>query len=393
MAHHRARRAERQRRSARHYRITRDALNEFLQSDVGSASARRVATCYRASCPVEGAHDADASTPALAQARCLARMTEVTARERFECPACGGAAEWIAAKQAARLPVLRHSLADAAAGGEGRRRSREHDLVEGAPRHADEASAAGRPTSAPSNARAARRSRSSSRNASAQNCDFCGSPALVPYDEIKAPIRPESLLPFKLAEAQVRDRVRQLVCVAAGSRPTRSSVARFTDTLHGVYLPVLDLRRAGASARLDGRRRATTTTRPRRYRDSKGQTQTRQVRHVRWEPASAARSTTSSTTSWSPERTGVSHDLLRSVEPFPTKNSCPTTPAYVSGCVVEQYQIVLAAAAQPRQAQMTRAAPRDVRRAGPRRHAPQSAISVRRSARRPSSTSSCRSGC
>ena len=33
-----------------------------------------------------------------------------------------------------------------------------------------------------------------------QNCEFCGSPALVDYKEIKAPIRPQSLLPFKVTE-------------------------------------------------------------------------------------------------------------------------------------------------------------------------------------------------
>ena len=33
-----------------------------------------------------------------------------------------------------------------------------------------------------------------------QRCEFCGSPALVDYTEIKAPIRPQSLLPFKVAE-------------------------------------------------------------------------------------------------------------------------------------------------------------------------------------------------
>ena len=33
-----------------------------------------------------------------------------------------------------------------------------------------------------------------------QNCDFCGSPKLVDYQEIKAPIRPQSLLPFTVTE-------------------------------------------------------------------------------------------------------------------------------------------------------------------------------------------------
>src|ERR1700753_3575303 len=42
----------------------------------------------------------------------------------------------------------------------------------------------------------------------AQRCDFCGSSALIPVDDIKAPIRPESLLEFKVAENVVRDKVR-----------------------------------------------------------------------------------------------------------------------------------------------------------------------------------------
>src|SRR5678810_958405 len=42
-----------------------------------------------------------------------------------------------------------------------------------------------------------------------QNCEFCGSPALVDYQEIKAPIRPQSLLPFTISQDQVRDRIKQ----------------------------------------------------------------------------------------------------------------------------------------------------------------------------------------
>jgi ribosomal protein S27E len=55
-----------------------------------------------------------------------------------------------------------------------------------------------------------------------QRCDFCGSTALVPYEEIKEPFRPESLLPMKLSENQVRDSIRNGTA-AAGSRPTNSS--------------------------------------------------------------------------------------------------------------------------------------------------------------------------
>ena len=42
-----------------------------------------------------------------------------------------------------------------------------------------------------------------------QNCDFCGSPNLVDYEEIKAPIRPQSLLPFKITESHVREQIRR----------------------------------------------------------------------------------------------------------------------------------------------------------------------------------------
>src|ERR671919_471011 len=41
-----------------------------------------------------------------------------------------------------------------------------------------------------------------------QNCEFCGSPSLVSYDEIKAPIRPHGLLPFRIDRGRVRDDIR-----------------------------------------------------------------------------------------------------------------------------------------------------------------------------------------
>ena len=54
----------------------------------------------------------------------------------------------------------------------------------------------------------------------AQRCEFCGSPSIVPYTATRAPIRPESVLPFKVSESQVREQVRALVSAAAGSRRT-----------------------------------------------------------------------------------------------------------------------------------------------------------------------------
>jgi hypothetical protein len=49
----------------------------------------------------------------------------------------------------------------------------------------------------------------------------------------------------------------------------------------------------------------------------------------------------------------VSHDLLRCVEPFPTKELIAYDTSYLSGFIVEHYQVVLLEAAQASEAQMT----------------------------------------
>ena len=115
-----------------------------------------------------------------------------------------------------------------------------------------------------------------------QNCEFCGSPALVDYEEIKAPIRPQSLLPFKVAETQVREQIRSWYAskwlAPNASRAARSSTASTASTSRtGRSTPTPSARGRPTPG--------TTTTRPRPSRQN-GRTQTRQVRHVRWEPAS-----------------------------------------------------------------------------------------------------------
>jgi hypothetical protein len=69
-----------------------------------------------------------------------------------------------------------------------------------------------------------------------QRCDFCGSSALVPYDEIKEAFRPESLLPMKLSDSQVRDSIRQCYRTRWFA-PNRLKTRALTDTVHGVYVP------------------------------------------------------------------------------------------------------------------------------------------------------------
>ncbi|EEF24396.1 conserved hypothetical protein, partial [Ricinus communis] len=91
--------------------------------------------------------------------------------------------------------------------------------------------------------------------------------------------------------------------------------AALTDTLHGVYLPYWTFD-AHASA------------------DCNGNVQTRQVRHVRWEPASGSLAHFFDD-ELVPGTVGVHANLLRQVEPFPTTTDLkPYTPEFVRGWTV-----------------------------------------------------------
>ncbi len=81
------------------------------------------------------------------------------------------------------------------------------------------------------------------------------------------------------------------------------------------------------------------------YSDSAGRTQTRQVQHVRWEPASG-RLQHFFDDDLICASVGVHASLLRGIEPFPTTELKPYDAGYVAGWVVERYQIDLVTAAK-----------------------------------------------
>jgi len=175
-----------------------------------------------------------------------------------------------------------------------------------------------------------------------QRCEFCGSPELVPYEEIKSPIRPQSLLPFRVADTAVREQIRRWYkskWLAPGSLKTRALV----DTVKGVYIPywTFDAQVVCPWEADAGHYYYTTES----YRDSKGNMQTRQVQHTRWEPASGVVEHFFDDEPI-PGTRGVSLALLAEVEPFPTKELVPYDTSYLSGFVVEHYQVVLLDAAK-----------------------------------------------
>ena len=264
-------------------------------------------------------------------------MAETVALSKFACPSCGGEAIWNPAKQKLVCPFCgTESPAKLDAAGA----IVEHDLVTALRGLGDGARGW----------QAERRQvKCQSCNAisvldparQAQNCDFCGSAQLVPYEETKPAFRPESVLPFRVAESAARDAIRAWygrLWLAPSALKRRA----LTDTVRGVYLPYWTF-----DAKVDAEWNAeaghyyyTTET----YVED-GRTRTRQVQHVRWEPA-AGRLTHVFDDDLICASIGVHPGLLRGIEPFPTQDLKPYDAGYVAGWVVERYQIDLVAAAQ-----------------------------------------------
>jgi hypothetical protein len=181
-----------------------------------------------------------------------------------------------------------------------------------------------------------------------QNCEFCGSPALVSYDEIKAPIRPHGILPFTVDAARVRDDIRRW-WRSKWFAPGRLSKAALVDRVHSLYIPYWTF---------DAKVHCPWDAEAGHYyyvsvegRDSKGNRVVRQERRTRWEPASGVVDHVFDDEPV-PGTQGLPLDLLRQVEPFPTQAVVPYDTAFLSGHVVEHYRVVLMEAAKQSQEQM-----------------------------------------
>jgi hypothetical protein len=266
-------------------------------------------------------------------------MAEITALEKHACPACGAQAEWNPSKQKLVCPFCGTEApytVDADTG-----KVRELDLVSAL-------------RSIPDEDRGWQTDRRSVQCQSCkavmvydlarvgQNCEFCGSPALVDYQEIKSPIRPQSLLPFKFTASQVRERMRAWYAGRWFAPGTLKRLA-LVDQIKGIYVPYWTF---DAQAECPWRAEAgyyyyVTES----YTDSQGKRQTRQVQKVRWEPASGHVSHFFDDEPV-PGSRGIDAGLLRGVEPFPTQELVPYDTAFLSGFVVEHYQVVLLDAAQ-----------------------------------------------
>jgi hypothetical protein len=266
-------------------------------------------------------------------------MAEEIAQQKFSCPACGAEAVWNPAKQALVCPFCgteSPAKQDAVTG-----KIVEHDLVS-ALRGITDDKRGWQTEKRYVKCQSCQAISVLDPQRQAQRCEFCGSAELVSYDQAKDAFRPESVLPFKVSEENARDGIRTWygkLWLAPNALKRRA----LTDTVKGVYLPywTFDAHVDAAWTAEAGHYYYTNES----YADASGRTQTRQVQHVRWEPA-AGRLQHFFDDDLVCASVGVHAPLLRGIEPFPTAELKAYDPGFVAGWVVERYQIDLVAAAK-----------------------------------------------
>lgn len=119
--------------------------------------------------------------------------------------------------------------------------------------------------------------------AQASSCPFCDSPVVIPIEEDRATIVPESVLPFAVDDRSAGEKFKEWV-TSRWFAPSDLAAKARRARMDGVYLPYYTYD-ALASASYTGQRGDyyyETET----YTDSEGNTQTRQVRKTRWTHAS-----------------------------------------------------------------------------------------------------------
>ncbi len=266
-------------------------------------------------------------------------MDETLAQQKFACPACGAEAIWNPAKQALVCPfcgTTSPAKLDPNAGG-----ILEHDLVT-ALRGITDDKRGWQTEKRYVKCQSCQAISVLDPNRQAQRCEFCGSAQLVAYEQTKDAFRPESVLPFKVSEDKARDGIRGWygkLWLAPNALKRRA----LTDTVKGIYLPywTFDAHVDATWTAEAGHYYYTTES----YTDNSGREQTRQVQHVRWEPA-AGRLQHFFDDDLVCASVGVHADLLRGIEPFPTNELVAYDAGYVAGWIVERYQIDLVSAAK-----------------------------------------------
>ena len=266
-------------------------------------------------------------------------MPDFISQHKFPCPACGASAEWNPAKRALVCPACA-TVSPMEVSPQGAV-IQEHDLVT-ALRNLPDQARGWQSERRTVKCRSCQAISVFAPEKVAQKCEFCGSPSLLPYDDIKPPIRPESVLPFAVSTTEVRDALRKWYS-SRWFAPNLLKKSAMTDTLKGIYLPYWTF---DAQTHADWTAESGTHYyESENFQDANGRMQTRQIQRTRWQSAAGSLENFFDD-ELEPATKGVHAALLRQVEPFPTAQLVPYDAGYLSGWTVELYQIDLITAAE-----------------------------------------------
>ncbi|MBT2750162.1 MULTISPECIES: hypothetical protein [unclassified Lysobacter] len=268
---------------------------------------------------------------------------------KHPCPECGGDLQWNAAKQSLACPycgtIVPWSPAQEAQG----EQVAELDLVKALAEHpADQRGYGDDAQRREVQCRSCKAISVFVDGKVADRCEFCGSPSIIDHQSLGDAVTPQSLLPFKISDGQVRDSIRKWY----GTRwfaPNRLKSAALTDTLKGIYLPywTFDAHVAASWTAEAGYHYYESES----YSEN-GERKTRQVQRTRWEDASGSLQHFFDD-ELVPGTVGVHQDLLRQIGTFPTTTDLKAySPEFVRGWLVERYQVDLRQAAQRGEASM-----------------------------------------
>ncbi|HJZ86774.1 MAG TPA: zinc ribbon domain-containing protein [Polyangia bacterium] len=179
----------------------------------------------------------------------------------------------------------------------------------------------------------------------ATRCTFCGSPSVLAAEAAEEPIRPESVLAFRCDRPAALESYRGWLA-RLWLRPSDLKSKAALEEIAGVYVPfwTFDCAVASSWSADSGYFYYTTET----YTDTEnGQSveRTREVQHVRWEPASGARNDSYDDLLVCGSR-GLPQGLAQKLHTFDTSALQPYSPDYLAGFRAEKYAIDLPEAFQ-----------------------------------------------
>jgi Zn finger protein HypA/HybF involved in hydrogenase expression len=171
-------------------------------------------------------------------------------------------------------------------------------------------------------------------DAIADVCQFCGAPLVADVSSAEMVV-PEAVLPFVVDRSGVREALRKWV-KSRWFAPNKLKRVTETEGVKGTYLPhwTYDARTVSDYTGQRGEHYYTTET----YTDSDGNTQTRQVQHTNWYPASGRVARDFDDVLVSATRR-LDDEHIDKLTPWPLHLAQPYQPDYLAGYTALRYEV------------------------------------------------------